>query len=49
MTAWSDPLPGHLAIPQVTAAMMEIAQLEVYAQSESDCVVNAMAEFMLVL
>ena len=49
VTAWSDPLPGHLTTPQVTAAMMDIAQLEVYAQSESDRVVNAMAEFMLVL
>ena len=28
---------------------MEIAQLELFAQSQHDCVVNVMAEFMLVL
>lgn len=49
VTAWSDPLPGHLTMPQVTAGPMEIVQLELFAQSDDDCVVNAMAEFMLIL
>ena len=47
--AWSDPLPGHLTMPQVAAGLMEVTQLELYAQSKHDCVVNVMAEFMLVL
>ena len=49
VTAWSDPLPGHLTVPQAAAGLMEVTQLELFAQSQHDCVVNVMAEFMLVL
>ena len=36
-------------MPQVAAGLMEVTQLELYAQSKHDCVVNVMAEFMPVL
>ena len=49
VTAWSDPLPGHLIVPQITSGLMEIVQLELFAQSDDDCVVNVLAEFILVL